>query len=177
VIGPVGLEDLTVWEPACNRGSMARPLAEHFGSVHSTHIADCGYGQGLDFLTSEPVPWQFDWIITNPPFRLAEAFILRVLAQARVGVAMLCRIVLLESAGRYEGVFLPSPPRVFAQFTERVPMFRGGSITRARRRPAMPRSCGSSIRSRLAWVPPCRKILDREGDHEPTGQDLSPSPP
>lgn len=169
-IGPMGVERQTAWEPACNRGSMARPLAEYFGSVRATDIANYGYGQQLDFLAGEPMPGLADWIITNPPFRLAEAFILRALGQARVGVAMLCRTVLLESVSRYERLFLPLPPTVFAQFTERVPMFKG----RLDRQGSTATSYAWFVwrldqvaaAPRLTWIPPCRRSLEREGDYD-----------
>ena len=61
-----------------------------------------------------------DWVITNPPFRLAEEFVARSLNVARKGVAILARTVFLESVGRYEAIFKINPPTVFAQFSERV---------------------------------------------------------
>ena len=67
----------------------------------------------------------FDWVITNPPFNLAEDFVVRALTVARQGVAILARTVFIESVGRYERLFEPSPPAIFAQFVERVPMVRG----------------------------------------------------
>ena len=63
--------------------------------------------------------------ITNPPFRLAEEFVLRSLQVARVGVAVLARTVFLESVGRYQNLFRDNPPTKVAQFTERVPMVKG----------------------------------------------------
>jgi hypothetical protein len=38
----VDITGKTVWEPACNRGYMARPLAERFGYVLTSDIADYG---------------------------------------------------------------------------------------------------------------------------------------
>ncbi len=38
-----------------------------------------------------------DWVITNPPFRLAEDFVHRSLVVARQGVAVLVRTVFIES--------------------------------------------------------------------------------
>ena len=60
-----------------------------------------------------------DWIITNPPFRLAEQFILKALNHATEGVAMLVRTSFLESIGRYSSLFSVRPPT------------RGGAICRA----------------------------------------------
>jgi hypothetical protein len=58
-----------------------------------------------------PAPNSVDWIITNPPFWLAEPFILRALSLARVGVAILARTVFLESVGRYDALFRDNPQR------------------------------------------------------------------
>ena len=66
-----------------------------------------------------------DWVITNPPFRLGEQFVLRSLSVARQGVAILARTVFIESIGRYENIFRDTPFMKFAQFTERVPMVKG----------------------------------------------------
>ena len=44
---------------------------------------------------------------------------------ARAGVAILARTVFLESVGRCGRIFEKTPPVIFAQFTERVPMVKG----------------------------------------------------
>src|SRR5262249_26126557 len=78
-------------EPACGRGHMSATLAERFDKVISTNIFDYGFGNVMDFLNSTYDPASFDWVITNPPFNLAQRFILRSLKIARRGVAMLTR--------------------------------------------------------------------------------------
>jgi len=70
-------------------------------------------------------PNAVDWVITNPPFRLAEEFVQRSLIVARKGVAILARTVFIESVGRYHNLFELNPPTIFAQYSERVPMVRG----------------------------------------------------
>jgi hypothetical protein len=115
----------TVWEPACGEGHMAEVLAEYFGRVVASDIHDYGYGHTANFL-GDIVPGTDDWIITNPPFgKDAEAFVLRALEFARVGVAMFLRLQWLETNGRFERVFLPHPPALIAQFAERVPLHKG----------------------------------------------------
>jgi hypothetical protein len=115
----------TVWEPACGEGHMAEVLAEYFGDVVASDIHDYGYGHTANFL-GDIVPSTDDWIITNPPFgKDAEAFVLRALEFARVGVAMFLRLQWLETNGRFERVFLPHPPALIAQFAERVPLHKG----------------------------------------------------
>lgn len=58
------------WEPAAGEGDMAGVLQTYFETVYTTDILD-----GTDFLKSSIDT--ADWIITNPPFSLAEAFIRR----------------------------------------------------------------------------------------------------
>jgi len=116
------LAAMTCLEPACGAGHMAKALKEYFGAVHCADAYPYGYGDERDFLTYPYDDRSFDWVITNPPFRLAMPFILRALPIARHGVAVLARTVFLESVGRYTGIFRQQPPSKFAQFTERVPM-------------------------------------------------------
>ena len=159
-------KELTAWEPACGEGHMARPLAEYFAEVHASDVHPYGYGEVSDFLFCGPR--EADWIITNPPFRLAEQFIVTGLSRARSGVAMLVRTAFLESVGRYEGLFKPYPPAAVLQFSERVPMHKGkltetGSTATA--------YCWIVWRKNnrsetvFGWIPPCRKRLERESDY------------
>ena len=97
-------------EPACGAGQMAEPLKECFGEVFAKDIHGYGYGQITDFLNAPLRASSVDWLITNPPFRLAEQFIMRALMAARCGVAMLTRTVFIESVGRYERLFERNPP-------------------------------------------------------------------
>lgn len=168
VIGKAGLETMSCLEPACGRGHMSRALEEYFGSVDSSDAHQYGYGQIRNFLSFPLKASSHDWVITNPPFRLAEEFVNRALGVARVGVAILARTVFLESLGRYEEIFQYSPPSKFAQFVERVPMVRGRldrMVTTAtgyawfvwERQPA--------TTPRLMWVPPCRRKLERDADY------------
>jgi hypothetical protein len=119
-----------VWEPACGEGHMTAVLGEYFDRVIATDIHD--YGQAahaINFLdtTHKFDPDDFDFIITNPPFKddLTEKFILRALDLARVGVAMFVRCQILEGIGRYERLWQPHPPTLIAYFSERVPLHRG----------------------------------------------------
>jgi hypothetical protein len=43
----------------------------------SSDIRDTGYQDYIHDFTAEHMPLKFDWIITNPPFSLAEQFILK----------------------------------------------------------------------------------------------------
>jgi type I restriction-modification system DNA methylase subunit len=74
-------------EPACGPGHMAKVLSEYFGKVTAADIHPYGYGRIQDFLATPHETNSFDWVITNPPFRLGEDFTLRALKLARRGVA------------------------------------------------------------------------------------------
>ena len=80
--------DASVWEPACGRGHMAQVLHEYFATVRAGDIFDYGYGEVQDFLTGLAALRSVDWVITNPPFRLAEDFLARGRQVARKGVAL-----------------------------------------------------------------------------------------
>eukprot|EP01034_Spumella_vulgaris_P010549 gene10549-13384_t len=117
--------DLTLWEPAANRGFLMRGLASYFSTRWASDIFDYGVGatQG-DYLFESP-PGAVDFIITNPPFRLAHAFIDKALRDARIGCAFLVRTSFLEGVTRYESLWSRCPPTFVAQFAERVPMVKG----------------------------------------------------
>jgi hypothetical protein len=168
IIGRERVQEDICLEPACGRGHMSVALAEYFREVHSEDIFDYGFGTVADFCKAKHKPESFDWVITNPPFRLAEEFITRSLHIARKGVAMLVRTVFIESVGRYERLFLPHPPKVVAQFTERVPMVKGRIDKKASTATGYAWVVWERTKVRqtaLAWVPPCRKGLERDHDY------------
>lgn len=157
-------------EPACNRGFMSFVLEEYFGEVTSSDIFDYGYGQVQEFLGGSYQEDSFDWVVTNPPFKMAEDFFFEARRVARVGVALLTRTVFIESVGRYNRLFSKYPPTYFAQFSERVPMVKGRIDKKAST------ATGYSwllwdlrqpqIAPQLTWVPPCRKSLELDGDYD-----------
>jgi hypothetical protein len=193
VIKPLGVPMRLAWEPACNRGYMVRPLREYFHDVHASDVFDYsdqwpegivvfgpdgrpriddGQERVCDFLFPNSEPQHIeknpvDWIITNPPFRLAEQFIWRARNLARVGCAMLVRTSFLESVGRYERLFSVTPPTIVAQFVERLPMVKG----RVDRKASTATSYAWLVWLRDAsprpfqWIPPCRSKLERDTDY------------
>ena len=166
--GKVAVSGMTCLEPACGAGHMSEVLTQYFDQVHSTDIHDYGYADKKDFFAYSNNAGQFDWLITNPPFRLAEDFVLKGLKIARVGVAILARTVFLESSGRYRAIFLDNPPAKFAQFVERVPMVRGRldkSATTATGYCWLVWDKQHKGIPQLVWIPPCRKQLERDGDY------------
>ncbi len=160
---------MTCLEPACGAGHMAKVLKEYFFEVHSADAFNYDYGSVQDFLTAAYEGDSFDWVITNPPFRLAEEFVIKALQVARVGVAILARSVFLESVGRYNGIFRDAPPTIFAQFVERVPMVRGRLDSKATTATGYAWLVWHKSKRdlpRLMWVPPCRRQLERHTDYQ-----------
>lgn len=167
VVGPADAASLHCLEPACGRGHMAAVMTEYFGRVTASDLAFYGYAPPRDFL-SYGADEQFDWIITNPPFRLAEDFALHALERARVGVALLVRTVFIESVGRLERVFSRFPPTYVAQFAERVPMVKGRLDKKASTATGYAWIVWQkplADHTRLVWIPRTRKSLERDADY------------
>lgn len=182
VIGSSEVKGMTCLEPAAGRGYMSRPLAEYFASVDSADAHPYGFGKVRDFLTHPYEALSHDWVITNPPFRLAEEFVERSIKVARVGVAILARTVFLESVGRYETIFRKAPPTTFAQFSERVPMIKGRVDAKASTATGYAWfvwvKSKQNEHPKLSWVPPCRKALEKEGDYASfSSSSHAPNPP
>ena len=168
VLETPSLRTLSCLEPACGAGHMAKVLRDYFKEVRYSDAYHYGYGPVRDYLTAPYEANAVDWVITNPPFRLAEEFVLRSLTVARRGVAILARTVFLESSGRYREIFQQSPPSIFAQFVERVPMVKGRLDIRATTATGYAWFVWdkqANCSPRLAWVPPCRKSLERREDY------------
>lgn len=175
VIARQWFQDETCWEPAAGQGHMSHVLAEYFESVYATDIHEHGIALDAvrDFLDDgslfESPAKRVDWIITNPPFNLASDFVKRALALSNVGVAMLVRTSWAESISRYQDLFKDSPPDIWAVFTERVPMFKGrvdasGSSATSYSWVVW-KNMGGFGHTRMVWIPPCRKELERPEDY------------
>jgi hypothetical protein len=169
-----------VWEPACGRGHMARVLASPFAHLYASDVHPYGYGEVDDFLlpgTRRP-GMPADWIISNPPFRLAKEFIQKARTVATTGVAMLVRSQFLEGQDRYRELYLPDPPTIVAQFVERVPMFRGRCVRFVVDKNGNKHSASTATaytwliwigrvrHPQYRWIAPCRKRLERWGDYD-----------
>lgn len=154
-------------EPACGAGHMSKVLSEYFGDVTSRDIADYGYGDVQDYLRCSPSE-QYDWVITNPPFKLGEQFISRALDMAKEGAAFLVRTTFIESVGRYNRLFSKTPPAIFAQFVERVPMVKGRLDQFASTATGycwLVWNKGHDDATKVLWIPPCRRVLERANDY------------
>ena len=118
------LHKMTCLEPAAGGGHMAEVLNLYFRFVKCSDIQDPsnkGWG-GHDFLLDHHEPESYDWVITNPPFKLAEEFCLKSFSAAKTGVAMLCRLQFLEGLSRHKKLFSTMPPSKVYVFSRRINM-------------------------------------------------------
>lgn len=114
----------TVWEPACGDGAIGRVIGA-FGRHHfATDLIYRGYGVGdRDFL-QEPCLLAPN-IITNPPYKLADDFVLHARALGATKIAMLLRLAWLEGEKRRKRVFVEHPPSRIWVFSGRQTLWRG----------------------------------------------------
>jgi|SRR5712671_2304201 len=75
-----------IWDPACGTGRVADAARSAGHTVDESDLIDRGRGYRLDFLTSGATAPN---IVSNPPFRIAEAFVKQALKLADRKVAML----------------------------------------------------------------------------------------
>jgi hypothetical protein len=182
--GTGSLKQSSCWEPACGEGHMTRPLAEYFGHVRASDVHRYGdWHEVADFTLAPMVADEIgsvDWVITNPPFRLALEFIKAATVASRCGFAMLTRGAFLEGGDRHRQLWSVFPPAYVLQFSERVVMLEGRLIRAGeidpfsdqpdRRARSATSYCwlvwlpGQSD-TRQRWIGPCRLQLERAGDY------------
>ena len=109
-----------IWEPACGEGNLSKVLKAHGYNVYSTDLIDRGYqDKQLDFLNGD---YEFNGdIITNPPFKYTNEFILKSLESIPMGnkVAMYLKINYLSGKKRYKEIYSKFPPYRVYVFTGR----------------------------------------------------------
>ena len=90
---------LRVWDPCCGRGDISTVLKRSGRDVVSTDLIDRGYGEGdRDFLLQR-IPLARA-IVTNPPFKGAEAFLRHAAELGIEYVAFLHKAHWLNAADR-----------------------------------------------------------------------------
>lgn len=99
-----------ILEPSCGEGHMSEVLKRHGYHVVSRDLADRGYGEVADFLSSDNTAWQGD-IVTNPPYAFAQEFVEKSLSIIPDGakVAMFLKLTFLEGKRR-ASLFKITPP-------------------------------------------------------------------
>lgn len=114
-----------VWECACGDGAISRLLEAAGHEVISTDLMDRGYGAArIDFLMEQRL--LAPSIITNPPFKLAEQFVMHALNLGAEKVAMMLRLAWLEGSQR-KALFESTPLARVHVASRRLNMARGGT--------------------------------------------------
>lgn len=113
-----------VWEPACGDGAISEALRAAGHEVVSTDLVDRGYGLARrDFLFEQQK--LAPAIITNPPFKLADEFVIHALALGTEKVAMFMRLAWLEGGQRHARLWSRHPPARIWTFSRRQTLWRG----------------------------------------------------
>jgi hypothetical protein len=117
------------YEPCVGQGHIVDVIKEFnpLSTIDYSDIIDRGYNGTVirDFIKDD-FRISPDWIITNPPYKLAKEFIDRSLLSATVGVAMFLKLVFLESVSRRDWL-KNSPLRYVYVFSKRQSPLRDGS--------------------------------------------------
>lgn len=117
--------DGVVWDPACGGGNIPDACKARRIPFLGSDIVFRGWPDTLveDFLTTDR---RQDNIITNPPYNLAEQFVVHALKRAHHKVAVIVRTAFLEGQGRHARLFSKTPPARIWQFAPRISMPPGG---------------------------------------------------
>lgn len=121
--------DNNIWECACGEGNLSKRLEEYGFNVRSTDLIYRGYGEkeSVNFLYQTE---KFDGdIITNPPYKLTNEFVLKALDLTKRKVAMFLKIQFLETQRRYKDIFSKYPPSVIYIFPKRMKCYKNNRPT------------------------------------------------
>ena len=113
-----------IWECACGDGSISEPLKTAGHNVISTDLNNWDYGTtGVDFLMElKPLA---PAVVTNPPYKLANEFVIKCMNMKLPYFAMLLRLAFLEGKQRRAEIYNRQPPARVHVFSERLTMWRG----------------------------------------------------
>lgn len=113
-----------IWEPCCGPGAIVRELRAAGRQVYATDLVDYASPDqdchGWDFLMERQTPLGVEMILTNPPYKDAQAFVAHALALCP-RVVMLLRLAFLESERRRPILDSGALARVHV-FRKRLPM-------------------------------------------------------
>ena len=123
-----------IWECACGQGHLAKEFDKQGKLARATDLINRNYGEIQDFLntglfetnkTSKP----FLDIATNPPYSLAEAFLLKAmeLLQENRYYCALLKITWLEGKARRK-IFEQYPPKFVYVYSSRILCAKNGEL-------------------------------------------------
>lgn len=88
-----------------------------------------GYGLDFDYFSENYPEYNPDYIIMNPPYGVAEGFVLRALDEARKGVLCLVRLQFLEGTKRFKNIFKNNPPTFVYTYIDRIQCYKDGDFS------------------------------------------------
>jgi hypothetical protein len=156
-----------IWEPACGDGAIVRPLIAAGRDVIASdiHAYDGRPDDRMvfDYLATPPFPDSIEGIVTNPPYRQAQAFAEKALVEAPY-VALLVRSNFYVEAAERDAFFAAWPPTRVWLSSRRLPAMHRYRWTGNRVASNTPycwlvweRGMPPSLPQRFDW----RKLLDR----------------
>jgi hypothetical protein len=121
----------TIHDPCCGCGTIPKAFDAAGFNTTACDIVDRGFGDGRDFFKDDRVR---DNMVFNPPYKIAEQFIIRALDQTNgYGlVAAIVNIKFLASQGRRDRLFKPHPPLEVLICSQRPSMPPGGGLVEAK---------------------------------------------
>jgi hypothetical protein len=150
-----------LWEPAAGRGAIVRVPRDAGHTVIASDLIDYEFPLHTvgDFLKTTATPAECEAILTNPPFRWAEAFVAHALDLSPL-VIMLLRLAFLESERRRNILESGDLARVFV-FRNRLPLMHRFGWTGPRASSATAYAwfvwdrahSGPTVVHRISWMP------------------------
>lgn len=119
-----------VWECAAGQCHLADALTDKGFVVKKSDIVQRRYDvEILDFLECTEKAYNCD-ILTNPPFKTAEAFVRQALSLVDDGynVYMFLKLTFLEGASR-KNLFIEFPPKSVYVFSKRIGVAKNGDFS------------------------------------------------
>lgn len=111
-----------LWESSCGLGAISRFLPAE--RTLNTDLIDRGFGiSGIDFLKVEKSPFNESpfWIITNPPYNIADDYIRKGLQLGAEKIIVLLRFA--YCCGARKSDLIDNHLEKVLLFTERTPMY------------------------------------------------------
>ncbi len=117
-----------IWECACGEGHLAQVFDEAGKLGKATDLINRGYGAVEDFLINTE-PYHNGDIVTNPPYKHAQAFVENALERVDTGryVCMFLRVLFLESQSRKK-LFTTQPPKTVYVSSSRINCAKNGDF-------------------------------------------------
>ena len=123
---------LKVWEPMSGNGAIAEVLKQNNYDVFSSDIVERKYKLDVvkDFFEFKTLPeplnsWQ---IVTNPPYKMADKFLLQCLSMRPSFLAVFLPVRYLEGIKRYKEIYSKYTPSDVIVFARRYGCYKESDV-------------------------------------------------